>query len=391
MSTDACELTILMPCLNESLTVGRCIEKAKAFLARSGIRGEVVVADNGSTDGSQALAERLGARVVAVPVRGYGAALIAGIDAAQGRYVVMGDSDDSYDFSRLDSFLAELRRGAELVIGNRFQGGILPGAMPALHRYLGNPVLSFIGRLLHRTPVRDFHCGLRGFSRDSIRSLGLFCDGMEFASEMVVQASIKGLRIAEVPTVLSPDGRDRPPHLRSWPDGWRHLKFLLLLSPRWLFLYPGMMLLTLGSALMAALFGGPLAIGRIGLDIHTMLYAAAAAIIGFQMLSFALFTKLVGMARGLLPRDSRIEKFLGAAMIDRGLLVGLICVAAGAASGVYSVLLWERAAFGPLDPTEVMRFVIPSVALCVIGAQTMLTSAFLGVLAMAERAGGRTR
>ncbi len=391
MSASTVELTILMPCLNEALTVGRCIEKAKAFLQRSGVIGEVVIADNGSTDGSQALAQQLGARVVDVPVRGYGAALIAGINAAEGQYVVMGDSDDSYDFSRLDRFVSELRRGAQLVMGNRFEGGIAPGAMPALHRYLGNPVLSFLGRLFFRTPVQDFHCGLRGFSRDAVRSLDLSCSGMEFASEMVVKASLKGLRIAEVPTTLSPDGRDRPPHLRSWPDGWRHLKFLLLLSPRWLFLYPGFLLLLSGVLLQSMLFTGPVWIGDIGLDIHTMMFAAGGSIIGFQMLSFALFTKVLGITWGILPADSRVDRFLRVVSIDRGLLIGTGLIALAIWAAVYSVLLWEQSAFGPLDPVEVMRFVIPSVSLFVLGSQTLLSFAFLGVIGVGAQAKARTR
>ncbi len=386
MAANTVELTILMPCLNEALTLGRCIEKARAFLARSGVIGEVVIADNGSTDGSQDLARSLGARVISVPTKGYGAALIAGIDSASGEYVVMGDSDDSYDFSRLDNFLSELRRGSQLVIGNRFKGGILPGAMPALHRYLGNPVLSFLGRLFFRTPVQDFHCGLRGFSRDAVRSLDLSCSGMEFASEMIVKASLKGLRISEVPTTLSPDGRDRPPHLRSWPDGWRHLKFLLLLSPRWLFLYPGAMLLLLGGCLQAALFSGPIRIGNIGLDVHTMMFAAGASMVGFQMLSFALFTKVLAITWGIVPPDARITRFMRLVTVDRGLLLGAVLLGAAVWAAVHSVLLWEQSAFGRLDPVQVMRFVIPSVALFVMGSQMLLSFAFLGVIGLGAQA-----
>jgi glycosyltransferase involved in cell wall biosynthesis len=233
------ELTILMPCLNEVRTIGICIRKAQQFLQRTGIHGEILIADNGSSDGSQSLALELGARVVDVPTRGYGAALMAGIQHSAGRFVIMGDSDDSYDFSRLDDFVASLRSGAELVIGNRFRGGIEAGAMPPLHRYLGNPVLSYLGRLFFRIPLGDFHCGLRGCSRDAVLRLGLVTPGMEFASEMIAKAALAGLRIAEVPTTLRPDGRDRPPHLRTWRDGWRHLRFLVLFCPRWLFLYPG--------------------------------------------------------------------------------------------------------------------------------------------------------
>jgi glycosyltransferase involved in cell wall biosynthesis len=262
-----CELTILMPCLNEARTLPACIGKARAFLARSGVVGEVVIADNGSTDGSPELACGLGARVVAVAEKGYGSALLGGIRAAHGRFVVMGDADDSYDFSRLDQFVDHLRAGAQLVMGNRFAGGIQPGAMPPLHRYLGNPVLSTIGRLLFHSPCRDFHCGLRGFARDAILGLDLSASGMEFASEMVVKATVGRLRISEVPTTLSPDGRGRPPHLRSWRDGWRHLRFLLLFSPRGLFLYPGALLFGVGGLAMLRLLAGPIVIGSVGFDI----------------------------------------------------------------------------------------------------------------------------
>ena len=382
MGASTVELTILMPCLNEALTVGRCIEKAKAFLKRSGVIGEVVIADNGSTDGSQALAQRMGARVVDVPVRGYGAALIAGIDAAEGRYVVMGDSDDSYDFSRLDRFLSELRRGAQLVMGNRFAGGILPGAMPALHRYLGNPVLSFIGRLLFRTPIRDFHCGLRGFARDDIRALKLRCEGMEFASEMVVKATINGLAIAEVPTVLSPDGRDRPPHLRSWRDGWRHLRFLLLFSPRWLFMYPGAFLLVAGLLGEALLLPGPMSLGGLTLDVHTMLYAACASVAGMQLLTFAVFAKVFAVDQGILPETDRVRAFRRWFSLEVGLAIGTVCLVSGLALSVYSLLTWDRTSFGAMDPQSGMRIVIPALTFMLLGFQTLFSSMFLGVLAL---------
>ncbi|HEX6690240.1 MAG TPA: glycosyltransferase family 2 protein, partial [Burkholderiales bacterium] len=306
------ELTILMPCLDEAATVGVCVQKARGFLQRSGVEGEVLVADNGSSDGSRGIAERAGARVISVQRRGYGAALGAGIAAARGRYVIMGDADDSYDFSRLESMVEKLRAGHQLVMGNRFKGGIRPGAMPALHRYLGNPVLSFIGRMLFGTGVRDFHCGLRGFDREAARGLDLRTPGMEFASELVVKASLAGWRIAEVPVVLHPDGRGRPPHLRSWRDGWRHLRFLLLFSPRWLFLYPGLALLTLGSALTAVLYVTPLRLGSAGLDIHSMLYAAAGALLGMQLCLFALFARVSAQSAGLLPRRASLDRLLGA-------------------------------------------------------------------------------
>ncbi|HEY0663115.1 MAG TPA: glycosyltransferase family 2 protein, partial [Thiobacillaceae bacterium] len=295
------ELTILMPCLNEVRTVAACVREAQGYLERSGLTGEVLVADNGSTDGSQQAAREAGARVVDVPRRGYGAALQAGVEAARGRWVVMGDSDCSYDFSRLDPFLEKLRANADLVMGNRFQGGIEPGAMPFLHRYLGNPVLSFIGRLFFRTSIGDFHCGLRAFSRDAILRLGLVNPGMEFASEMVAKAALAGLTIQEVPTTLRPDGRDRPPHLRTWRDGWRHLKFLMLFCPRWLFLYPGAALL-LGGLLGLALLQQPWSPNAQPLRVHSMLYMAGAMMLGMQLLQLAVLTKWVGVLSGIVPQ-----------------------------------------------------------------------------------------
>ncbi|HEY9721799.1 MAG TPA: glycosyltransferase family 2 protein, partial [Oscillatoriaceae cyanobacterium] len=282
----ALELSILMPCLNEAETLAICIQKAQAFLRESGVEGEVLIADNGSTDGSQAIASALGARVIHVPERGYGAALLEGIRQAYGRYVVMGDADDSYDFSSLGAFLVRLREGHQLVMGNRFQGGIAPGAMPPLHRYLGNPVLTGIGKLFFGSPCGDFHCGLRAFDRAAIEGLQLRTLGMEFASEMVVKATLHGLRIAEVPTRLAKDGRSRPPHLRSWRDGWRHLRFLLMYSPRWLFFYPGASLVLLGLFLMALVLPGPRHVGMATLDVHTLYVAAGMVLLGVQTLTF---------------------------------------------------------------------------------------------------------
>jgi hypothetical protein len=299
------ELTILMPCLNEAETIETCIRKAKGYLERSGISGEVVIADNGSTDGSQAMAEALGARVVDVPVKGYGAALGAGIAAARGRYIIMGDSDDSYDFSRLDAFVEHLRGGADLVMGNRFKGGIAPSAMPPLHRYLGNPVLSTIGRVFFRAPVGDFHCGLRGFSRQAILGLKLNTPGMEFASEMVIKATIMGLKVTEVPTTLSPDGRSRPPHLRSWRDGWLHLKLLLTFAPNWLFYYPGMALLAVGTAVFLALLGGPIAIAGVTFDIASLILASA---LGADRVSACVFLCAGQVAHGQCGAHARLTK-----------------------------------------------------------------------------------
>ncbi|MBV9269186.1 MAG: glycosyltransferase family 2 protein, partial [Acidobacteriaceae bacterium] len=285
--TAALDVSIVLPCLNEAETLEACVRQALAAIEASGVAGEVVVADNGSSDGSQGIAIRSGARVVDVPVRGYGAALMAGIEAARGQYVLMADADGSYNFSHLPRFIHALRNGADLVMGNRFRGGIEPGAMPFLHRYLGNPVLSFLGRLFFRAPVGDFHCGIRAFDRTAIRRLHLTTTGMEFASEMVVKASLEGLRIAEVPTTLTPDGRSRPPHLRTWRDGWRHLRFLLLYSPRWLFLYPGILLMLLGIAIAAWLIPGERTVGHVTFGIDTLAYALGCILVGFHACVFA--------------------------------------------------------------------------------------------------------
>jgi hypothetical protein len=378
------ELTILMPCLDEAATVATCVAKARGFLQRAAVEGEVLVADNGSRDGSAALAEAAGARVVRVAERGYGAALRAGLEAARGRYVIMGDADDSYDFSRLDGFLEKLREGYPLVMGNRFRGGIRRGAMPALHRYLGNPVLSFIGRLFFGTGVGDFHCGLRGFERARALSLDLRTPGMEFASELVVKAALAGWRIAEVPTTLDPDGRGRPSHLRSWHDGWRHLRFLLLFSPRWLFLYPGLALLAVGLALTAALYFAPLHIRGAGLDIHTMLYGASATLLGLQLCLFALFARVSAQSAGLLPRRPALERLLAIVSLERGLLAGLALVLCGLGWSAAAFWDWRQAGFGPLDPRVVMRDTIPASALIVGGMEIMLASFLLSVLRLRE-------
>jgi hypothetical protein len=373
-----------MPCLNEAATVGSCVEAACGFLRRSGIDGEVLVADNGSSDDSRARAQAAGARVVEVAERGYGAALAAGIVAARGRFVIMGDADASYDFARLEEFVEKLRQGYPLVIGNRFAGGIRQGAMPALHRYLGNPVLSFIGRLLFRTQVGDFHCGLRGFDRSAVGALNLRTPGMEFASELVVKASLAGWRIAQVPTTLHPDGRGRPPHLRSWRDGWRHLRFLLLFSPRWLFLYPGLALLTLGMALTVVLYIAPLHIAGAGLDIHSMLYASAGALLGLQLCLFALFARVSAQSAGLLPRQPRLEKLLAAMSLERGLLIGLATVVMGLIWSAAAFWQWRQAGFGALDPRVVMRDTIPATSLMIGGMEVMLASFLLSVLRFKE-------
>ena len=371
-------LSVVMPCLNEARTVVACVAKAQAYFRRAGIAGEVVVADNGSSDGSPELAIAAGARIVRVAERGYGAAIAGGIRAARGRWVVMGDADDSYDFEHLEGFVERLRDGAQLVMGNRFTGGIAPGAMPRLHRWFGNPVLSFIGRVLFPTDIGDFHCGLRAFERDAILSLGLTSPGMEFASEMVMRASLGGLRIDEVPTTLSRDGRDRPPHLRSWRDGWRHLRLLLMFSPRWLLLYPGLALLLSGSVASAVLTAGPVRIGGVGLDIHTLLYAATASVLGLQLSVLAVITKAVGVAAGHLPRGPGYHAMMRYFTLERGLLAGLSLIGIGLGAGLWSVLEWAQAGLAGLDPTHTMRTAIPAATLLLAGAECLAASFVLG-------------
>ncbi len=379
------ELTILMPCLNEAETVATCVTKAMSWLRDHGVDGEVIVADNGSTDGSQELAAGAGARVIAIPRRGYGAALIGGIEAARGRYVIMGDADDSYDFTALDRFVEELQAGADLVMGNRFAGGIEPGAMPFLHRYLGNPVLSSIGRLFFRLQVKDFHCGLRGFRRDAVLQLGLVTTGMEFASEMVVKAGLHGLELREVPTVLRPDGRSRKPHLRTWPDGWRHLRFLLLYSPRWLFLMPGFFLFVAGLVATTALVIGPVHLGDSELDVSALVYAAGATIVGFQAVSFALFTKIYAVAKGFLPPDNRVDRLGARFRLERGVFVGLLVFVVGVVAAVLSLWRWRQEGFGELDPGRQLRVVVPATLGLVLGSSTVLGSFFLSILGMDKK------
>jgi len=376
------ELTILMPCLNEAETIATCIQKALAYLAQSGVSGEVLIADNGSSDGSQAIARGLGARVIDVPEKGYGAALIAGIAGAQGRFVIMGDSDDSYDFSALDPFIAKLRDGYDLVMGNRFKGGIAPGAMPPLHRYLGNPVLSTIGRVFFGGPIRDFHCGLRGFSRAAIMALDLRAPGMEFASEMVVKATMRGLRITEVPTTLSPDGRSRPPHLRSWRDGWRHLRFLLIFCPRWLFFYPGALLFALGAITMAVLLPGPAVLGFVTLDVHTLLYASGAVVMGFQAMQFWVFARLYGALTGLLPAPPGLTQTLSRFGLEAALVVAALLLLLGFGLGFFALAQWGAEDFGALSGGKVMRLAIASVTAMLLALQLAFGAFFLALLGM---------
>lgn len=379
------QLSVVMPCLNESATVGTCVSKALETMRRSGIRGEVVVADNGSTDGSPQIALDHGARVIKVETRGYGSALRAGIAAARGEFILMGDADDSYDFTQLPAFLHKLEEGYDLVMGNRFQGQILAGAMPPLHRYLGNPVLTGIGRLFFKSPLGDFHCGLRAFRKQVIESLQLRTMGMEFASEMIVKAARFGLRVTEIPTTLSPDGRNRAPHLRTWHDGWRHLRFLLLYSPRWLFLYPGIALLLLGISISVWLLPGPRTVGAVGFDVDTMLFAAMAILIGFQSILFATFSKVFAISEGLLPQDERLNRLFAYVTLEVGLVVGFLLVLCGGGAWIFSLEYWRIHHFGPLDPEKTLRIVIPGVVFFTLGFQIILSSFFLSVLGMARR------
>lgn len=380
LERDLVEVSIVMPCLNEAETLATCLEKAQRYLQENDISGEVIVADNGSIDGSQKIAQSMNARVVNVPTKGYGSALKAGIMAARGQYVIMGDADDSYDFSRLNPFVQKLRQGYDLVMGNRFRGGIAPGAMPLLHRYLGNPVLTGIGRLLFASPCGDFHCGLRGFRKEAIAELDLQTTGMEFASEMVVKATLYGHKIAEVPTTLSPDGRSRPPHLNTWRDGWRHLRFLLMYSPRWLFFYPGIFLIVAGLAATLWLLPSP--------KVHTLLYSSTAMTIGFQIVMFALFTKVFAIREGLLPPDRRLKRLFRYINLESGLIVGGILLVLGIAASVYAFGIWGQNSFGFLNPAETMPIVISAVTCIALSFQVVFSSFFLSILGLSKKQSG---
>ena len=379
------ELSIVMPCLNEAETLATCIKKAQLSLREHNIVGEIVIADNGSTDGSQDLARSLGARVVDVAARGYGSALMGGIAAARGKFIVMGDADDSYDFSNLLPFVEKLRDGYDLVMGNRFQGGIQPGAMSFSHRYIGNPVLTTIGRVFFHSACGDFHCGLRAFTKAAVVQLDLRTTGMEFASEMVVKATLRKMRITEVPTTLSPDGRSRPPHLRTWRDGWRHLRFLLLYSPRWLFLYPGAVLILAGLVTGVWLISGPRTVGRVTFDVHTLLFAAMSVLLGFQSISFSVFTKIFAISEGLLPEDPTLNKLFTWITLEVGLIIGSILTLLGLSGSVYALDLWGEHSFGPLNPSETLRAVIPAVTCLTLGCQIIFCSFFLSVLGLRRK------
>lgn len=370
---DQMELSVVMPCLNEVETLEVCIRKALGFMDEAGVRGEVVVADNGSTDGSQALAESLGARVVHVKERGYGAALMGGFKAARGEYVVMGDADDSYDFSALAPFIERLRAGDELVMGNRFQGGIAKGAMPKLHYYFGNPFLTFVGRVLFQSPIGDFQCGLRGFRRNSMLALGLRTPGMEFASEMVVKSSLAKLKIAEVPTTLSPDGRSRAPHLRSWRDGWRNMRFLLAHSPRWLYFVPGLTLLAAGLLLFALILPGTFRFSGVNFDLHSLAAGAGMVVLGTQMITFGVLAKQVGERAGMLPPSDRLKRVKNFWRLERAIAFGALLFIVGLGLMAIAAADWNNKGLGNLDYATTMRVVLPAVTLMVVGVQIVLS------------------
>jgi glycosyltransferase involved in cell wall biosynthesis len=380
-------LSVVIPCLNEARTIGACIAKAHASFKRLSIDGEVVVADNGSTDGSQAIAAESGATVIPVQQRGYGVALAAGISASRGSFVIMGDADDTYDFAQLDAFVTKLREGYDLVVGNRFSGGVERGAMPFLHRYLGNPVLTRIGRRMFGLPVGDVYCGLRGFRRSSVLALRLHSTGMEFALEMIVRACLEGQRVTEVPTTLVRDRRGRPPHLRTWRDGWRSLRFFLLYSPRWLLLYPGLVLMFAGLMTMLWLLPGSRRVGSVTFDVHTLLYAGVAILVGFQAVAFAIFSRLFAVREGLMPENPRLSAIGRFATLERGLLAGIALFSVGFALSVAAVVTWTERSFGVLNYPDTMRLVIPAALLIALGSQTIVVSFFFSMLSLEKDAG----
>lgn len=371
-----------MPCLNEAETLAICITKAKSFLDLNQVSGEIIIADNGSTDGSIAISKAHNVTIVNVEQKGYGSALKAGIDVANGKYIIMGDADDSYDFSNLMPYLSELRKGNDLVMGNRFKGGIEKDAMPFLHKYLGNPVLSFIGRLFFKIKIGDFHCGLRGFSKNGYNKMNLQTSGMEFASEMVVKSKLNNLSIVEVPTKLHKDGRTRAPHLKTWSDGWRHLRFLMLYAPNWLFLYPGILLGLAGLVLSILLIINPIKIAGLTLDVHTLLYASAFLLVGFQFMIFYGLTKIFAVENELLPKSNRYRKLFKFINLEKGLVIGFVLVCLGLFLSLKSLSIWQTKDFGSLDTSTTLRYVIPATTSLQLGIQTILFSFFFSVLGL---------
>jgi glycosyltransferase involved in cell wall biosynthesis len=378
-------LSIIIPCLNEAQTIAICIKKALTFISSSHLEGEIVIADNGSEDGSQQIAIEMGATVVNIASKGYGNALIGGINAANGKYIIMGDADDSYDFSALKPFVEKLEEGYDLVMGNRFKGGIKKGAMPFLHRYLGNPVLSFIGRLFFNSNIGDFHCGLRAISKAAANKMDLQSSGMEFASEMVVKAALLEMKIAEVPTILYPDGRNRPPHLNTWRDGWRHLRFLLMFSPKWLFLYPSMLIMLIGGITSLRLFWGAWDIWGVELDVHTMIYTFSMVLIGFQGVSFFVFSKIYSIQQKLLPKSNSITHLMKYFSLESGIIGGMILIGIGLAFSFYSLSEWNSTSFGSINNQDVLRWVIAGSSSLVLGFQIILYSFFFSILGLSAK------
>lgn len=381
-ATTVPEISVVMPCLNEAETLAVCIGKAQAALREQGIAGEIIVADNGSTDGSQQIATGLGARVVAVEKKGYSDALRGGIAAARGRYVLMGDADDSYDFSHLPRFVAQLRQGYDLVVGNRFRGGIAPGAMRPLHRYVGVPIMSRIAQVLFRSPCGDHHCGLRAFSKDAFERLDLRASGWEFNSEMIARASLMKMRITEVPTTLAPDGRGRPPHLRTFDAGWQHLRMMLLYSPRWIFFYPGMLMMLAGAAAVGLLAAGPRTVFGVTFNIVSLLYAAAAVLLGFQAVSFGVLGKIAAIRQGIHPEDPRFARLLSGSTLEFGLVAGVVLMLAGLAGALWPFFSWSTQQFHLAHPQEALRTGIPALIALALGFQVVLSSFFVSLLGM---------
>jgi len=379
------KLTILMPCLNEAETLETCIKKANSWLKNSGLDGQVIIADNGSTDGSQIIAMRNGARVVDVPIKGYGSALYFGTLAAEGEFVIMGDSDDSYDFSKLDKFIEKLNDGFDLVMGNRFLGGIFHGAMPWKNRYIGNPLLTWVGRTLFKCPASDFHCGLRGIKKDSFLRLDLRTTGMEYASEMVIKATLLGMKIAEVPTTLSKDGRSRPPHLRPWRDGWRHLRFMMLFSPRWLLFIPGLLLSGLSCVFYLLLLNGPLRIAHLSLDIHTLLYAQTGIILGLLAIILGIIIRIFGMREGLLQEHRVLELIRNSSILEIGGIISLLMLGIGVYLGLDLLAVWADAGFGNLEPGALLRMLSFSTLVITLGGIGFLSSLVIGFLGLPTR------
>jgi len=376
------ELSVVMPCLNEAETLAVCIKKAQSFFDRENVTGQVVIADNGSTDGSQKIAESLNACIVNVIEKGYGSALKGGIEEAKGKYIIMGDADDSYDFNNLMPYLTQLREGYDLVMGNRFKGGIKKGAMPFLHKYLGNPVLSFIGRLFYKVKIGDFHCGLRGFSKEAFFKMNLKTTGMEFASEMIVKASLNNLRITEVPTILSPDGRSRPPHLNTWRDGWRHLRFLILYSPNWLFFIPGLFLMLLGLTTSTILIYSPITIGEITFDVHTLLFTSSFILVGFQFIIFYGLTKVFTVENKLLPKSNKYDALFRFINLEKGLVIGFLFIICGVILSTIAYNYWKGLDFGNITNNSAIRLVIPAITSILLGIQIILFSLFFSILGL---------